>query len=369
MSKIKSNKYTGVYYTNLENKDKSYFITYKENNKKIWVKIGLHSAGIREAYCYNKRNEITTKIRLGEDLPSIAKKNIKSLNEISRMYYDEKSLHNKNNEKSRSRFIKHFSEVIGHMTLDKISRTDILDIQKEKVKEFSPTTVNYILTQLKSVYKWATLNEYYNGKNPCDNISSIKLDNKRVRYLELKEIKQIKDEIGDEIYLLMFLMIALATGGRLETICNIKVKNIKSNGNVELYDFKNESSYIGFINRSLLKQIEGFIESEDKQENDFLLQATSNPDYTSRYYQRKFKPVFDKLFNQNLDSKDSKNRVVIHTLRHTFASHLAINEAPILTIQKLMNHKDIESTMIYAKLSKNSGLDYVNTITQRIIDI
>ena len=32
--------------------------------------------------------------------------------------------------------------------------------------------------------------------------------------------------------------------------------------------------------------------------------------------------------------------VVIHSLRHTFASHLAINGTPIFTVQKLMNHNE-----------------------------
>jgi integrase len=70
------------------------------------------------------------------------------------------------------------------------------------------------------------------------------------------------------------------------------------------------------------------------------------------------------LFNSELDTKDTKNRLVIHSLRHTFASHLAINETPIFTIQKLMNHKDIKMTMRYAKLAPDSGLIQVQELYQ-----
>lgn len=69
------------------------------------------------------------------------------------------------------------------------------------------------------------------------------------------------------------------------------------------------------------------------------------------------KNIFDPLFNEGLDSKDAKNRVVIHSLRHTFASHLAINGTAIFTIQKLMNHRDIKMTMRYTKLAPDSGKD------------
>lgn len=63
-----------------------------------------------------------------------------------------------------------------------------------------------------------------------------------------------------------------------------------------------------------------------------------------------------------LESRDAQNRAVVHTLRHTFASHLAINGTPIFTIQKLMNHKDINMTLRYAKLAPDSGRDFVNDL-------
>jgi site-specific recombinase XerD len=72
--------------------------------------------------------------------------------------------------------------------------------------------------------------------------------------------------------------------------------------------------------------------------------------------------VLNKLFNQGLEKDDRKNRVVIHTLRHTFASHLAINGTPIFTIQKLMNHKDIKMTLRYAKLAPEQGRSSVEEL-------
>lgn len=49
--------------------------------------------------------------------------------------------------------------------------------------------------------------------------------------------------------------------------------------------------------------------------------------------------ILNNLFNQNLDLKDRKNRVIIHTIRHIFASQLAIKGTPIHIIQKLLNHR------------------------------
>ncbi|WP_366822751.1 tyrosine-type recombinase/integrase [Sulfuricurvum sp.] len=74
------------------------------------------------------------------------------------------------------------------------------------------------------------------------------------------------------------------------------------------------------------------------------------------------RPIYDELFNHGLERDDWKNRVCNHTLRHTFASHLAINQVPLYEIKKLMNHKDINMTLRYAKLAEANKVSAVEKI-------
>ena len=74
------------------------------------------------------------------------------------------------------------------------------------------------------------------------------------------------------------------------------------------------------------------------------------------------RPIYNKLFNFNLPKEDSKNRVVNHTLRHTFASHLAINGVSLFEIQKLLNHKDIKMTLRYMKLAEQNKINAVERL-------
>ncbi|WP_422169655.1 tyrosine-type recombinase/integrase [Aliarcobacter butzleri] len=60
------------------------------------------------------------------------------------------------------------------------------------------------------------------------------------------------------------------------------------------------------------------------------------------------------MLEKRINSLKQNDKIVFHSLRHTFASHLAINGTLIFTIQKLMNHKDIRMTLRYAKLSPDS---------------
>ena len=42
----------------------------------------------------------------------------------------------------------------------------------------------------------------------------------------------------------------------------------------------------------------------------------------------------------------------IHSLRHTFASHLVMNGVDLPTLKKLLGHSDIDTTMIYSRLTE-----------------
>ena len=381
MGRIKSKKYAGVYLNQLVNGDISYSINYKDaNGKKIWATIGKKSNGVTEKFAYARRAEYVNKVKTGIDpLAHKKKKQITTLDDIAKVYFVDKEAENKTNIKQIQKYNLYIGQIdpkeisdkysdikvsdagkesLGEKDIHSITKTHIREFQKAlKTKGKSPNTINGIITLLKAVINHSIKERDMSIVNPCIGIKQIETDDRRERYLSLDEVKRLIEEVRDNEILYHFTKMALMTGARLESVLHIQKKDINLNANsVTIHDLKSGGTYTGFYDDEYKAEIKEHI--KHLKANDYLVGGSSTKTAT-RTIQRHLKPILDRLFNEGLDVRDAKNRVVIHTLRHTFASQLAIAGVPILTIKNLMNHADIAQTMRYAKLAPDQGAEAV----------
>ena len=365
-----SRKFKGVFINPLEGGDFSLYIGYTDINTKKYIKfkVGLKSNGITETYCHNLRNEIINKMRLGENPDSkfSNKKNI-SFDSLAQEYFksmelQQKSIKNIKNDKSR--YNNHINPYIGKKNAYSVNAEDLNKIKFDK-KEFglSDTTVNHIISLIGTIFNHAIAYEIFSAKNPANSIkvTKFKIDNARQRFLSIEEVRiLLNDErIKNNSLLDIFCKISITTGARLSTILNIRKKDINiQTRTVTLHNLKTKSIYFGYLSENFLPDL-SFVSK--LKPNDFVVSKNGMMVEQTRI-QHPLKKILDELFNNELDKKDSANRVVIHTLRHSFASILAINGTPIYTIQKLLDHKDQAMTQRYAKLSPDSALASVRQV-------
>ena len=359
---IKTKK-TGVYYNNLKDGDKVFYFTYNDindNKKKKWVKVGKYSDGIREINAFNLRAEQLSKMQHGEDITVIAakkKKEIITFDNLAQTYFKDKN----STQNRMSRYNTHIKKAIGNKDIHKISKENIEKLLKDvEATGRANQTLNSIKELISTIYNHHIKNYDLEIINPCIKVKRYKVDNNRERYLSLSEIKELKEAIKDNFLVSLFVDLSLQTGGRFETILHIQKKDINlDSGTVTLKNLKTKSTYTGYLQKEFLESIKDYLKGLNINDYVVSFEDAHATKLTQRHLQHRIKPLLDELFNKGLDTKDAKNRAVIHTFRHTFASHLAINGIPIFTIKELMNHAKIEQTIRYAKLSPENGKNAV----------
>lgn len=376
-------KYEGVFYNELKNGDKTFYIIYTDlkTNKKVNLKIGKESNGITEKYCENKRTEILNEMRLGETQNKIKNrrilKELTTFDKVAQAYYENRKLHmkEKNHKDAVSKYEKHIKPYLGDIGINEITVEDIEKIMIDKKGNLANRTINIIIEKISTIFNFGIKKKLFKGHNPVIEIEKLSDKNERDRFLSKEEINTLLNELKSNEYLYIFTYIALMTGGRLEALCKIKVKDIDFNHLlINLIDDKGEDYYKTFLknDQNFISLLKNFL--KDLSPNDYIFgKEKGSVVAISRYFQRELSKVFDKLFNQSInelpinedkeiEAEKRRHKVVIHTLRHTFASQLAINGTPIFTIQQLMNHKDIKMTLRYAKLCDNSGRENVDCL-------
>lgn len=365
---IKVNKYTGVYYRELKTRfqgkpDRTFYIKYLDNlGKQRSKRVGRFSLGITAEYANRELIEIKAK---QNNSPKYVNREV-LFKDLCEAYLD--SIKHKSSYKQYHR---QFNKVIYTFFDEKVTAESIHSLEGYlaylREQYSSPKTIREYLLKVKTVFNYAVKMKLYHGDIP-NVIFDDKINNQRDRYLEVDEIEILLERAKDDHVFFRFILLSLNTGVRATACLQLRFADVDfRRKTIKLYDNKSDEHYYNYLNDDIFNYLLK-IKKENKITNaNTFISNLSTKEYSYKTLYNRCQPILDELFNQGLASDDRKNRVVFHTFRHSYASHLALSGAPILHIKELMNHSSLNMTMRYAHLSPSSLADSAKKL--KITDI
>jgi site-specific recombinase XerD len=240
--------------------------------------------------------------------------------------------------------------------IGKIPLKDVTSFHIEKIKKNlldagrKPRTIEYMRAVVRQIWNCAVRNGIVNGKSPTFEVKIPKCDNERQRFLTHEEaallLKALKKR-SVQVFQMAFL--SLNCGLRAGEIFNLTWTDVSlEKGFLTLRDTKNGKSGIAFMTQEVREMFE---KMNPKVPNEFIFKNLKGE-------KMKFiAHIFEKVVAEcglNNGIIDTKQKVVFHTLRHTYASWLVESGVDLYTVQKLMRHATLAMTQRYAHLGQNT---------------
>ena len=344
--------------------DRCYWIlfTNARTGKKQWEKCGWASEGWTPEAAQLRRGSALEEDRAGDYKPKKEReKEMLTFGELANKYIEWAKGSKKSWRDDAQRYDKHLKPDLSRKPLKAIMTLQLEKLKRDlDKKDLAPATIKHCLVLVRQMYNKAIAWGLYEGTNPVKQVKLPKVNNRRIRFLSYKEADLLlKKLLKHSSVLYDQAVLSIQCGLRFGEIANLIGSDLNFvNDTIHIRDPKGHSRDTYMTNE--VKEILSKRNPANPSEYIF----PDNKGNRQHEVSNTFGRIVDNLgFNQGITHR--KDKVVFHTLRHTFASWLAMQGTPIFTIKELMGHKSIEMTMRYAHLIPDQKKEAVKELESK----
>ncbi len=241
---------------------------------------------------------------------------------------------------------------------------DIKPIHLERIKKTmteagrSAQTIRHVLAALRQVFNFAKRHGLYAGDNPVSLVKKPSADARRLRFLTHDEADRLLAALAErESNVHDMALLALHCGLRAGEIFSLTWGDVDmERGVLILRDTKSGKTRAAYMTEAVAAMIGAM---ERRGHNDLVFLSANG----GRIVQitETFNRVVAALgFNNGVT--DPRQKVVFHTLRHTFASWLVEQSVDLYSVKELMGHGTLAMTERYSHLSPDKLRRAVKTL-------
>jgi integrase/recombinase XerD len=246
-----------------------------------------------------------------------------------------------------------FIDQRGISVLSKITKNDIVEFMlAQKGKVISPTSISRRLAAIRMFHRFLA-RERVLKSDPTILIDSPKLWKKVPDTLSLNEVEalisqpEVRNQQGTRDKAILETL--YATGMRVSELSNLKTNNVNLDIGFLRCIGKGNKERIVPLGRKAIHSINRYLEFSRLH---FLKQKTSDFLFLSRSGAKLSRQSVWKLVKRYAKEAKIKKVIKVHTLRHSFATHLLERGADLRSVQEMLGHSNISTTQIYTHIDK-----------------
>lgn len=358
-------------------RDIYFSVRYTRNGKQYEESIGYKSEGFTAAQAYDILSELKRDIKAGRAFSLKEKaqqrEQEKIANEAANMTFSElfeeyyqPHIQNKDKKSTYDREVhlykKWLKPVLGAVRLNLISRISLIRLlQPMEKKHLSNRSKNYAIALTRQVFNFAIRNELFAGDNPAARFDELKKeDNRRMKFLSEEELNNLLDELKKHSYsVYLIALISADCGLRAGEIFKLTWADVSLEEKMLfLRDTKNGKNRFAYMTNRVAEE---FSKLKKGEGNEFVFQSKAGGkiEHISRTFERAVKAL-----GLNDGITDRRQKVVFHSLRHTFASRLVQKRVSLYEVKELLGHSDIAMTQRYSHLADETLRDAVARLNE-----
>ena len=237
--------------------------------------------------------------------------------------------------------------------LSKVTKNDIVEFMlSQKAEGISPTSISRRLAAIRMFHRFLA-RERVLKSDPTTLIDSPKLWKKIPDTLSLNEVEalisqpDVRDQQGVRDKAILETL--YATGMRVSELSNLKTNNANLDIGFLRCIGKGNKERIIPLGKKAIHGINRYLESSRLH---FLKQKTSEFLFISRSGTKLSRQSVWKLIKRYAKEAKIKKSIKVHTLRHSFATHLLERGADLRSVQEMLGHSNISTTQIYTHIDK-----------------
>ncbi|USK32134.1 tyrosine-type recombinase/integrase [Bacillus sp. F19] len=230
----------------------------------------------------------------------------------------------------------------GNIDVNQITTNKLKSYLINAGEHLKPSSLGHRVRCIRSLFKW-TYEEGYIKKNPAAKLKEPKLGKRIPKFLSELEIEYLREACHNSMENALFEFI-YSTGCRIGEVVKLNREDINFSTNSVIVHGKGDKEREVYFNTRCSLWLKRYLDDRDDQDECLFV--------TERRPHRRMSIDQIRYIIKRISSRAAiKKNIHPHQLRHSYATHMINNGAPIEVIQSLLGHEKSETTKIYAQLS------------------